>query len=117
MYRLQVISYAWEHHLFVNSSSSNHQDGIRLLGGIVAEKNPSLVLRQMMIGYPAEKREALVYVRDWCYNGCLNLRVVKIIKHHLSLSLKDISRHGNYINITHFLPQGKCGRSMQRCYF
>lgn len=46
MYRLQVISYAWEHHLFVNSSSSNHYDGIRLLGGIVAEKNPSLVLSQ-----------------------------------------------------------------------
>ncbi len=49
----------------------------------------------MVIGYPAEKREAFVYVWDWCYNGCLNLRVVKIIKHHLSLSLKNISRHGN----------------------
>lgn len=104
MYRLQDISYAWEHHLFVNNSSSNHQDGIRLLGGIEAEKKSLFGPQPMIIGYPAEKREALVYVWDWCYNGCLNLRVVKIIKHLLSLSLKDISRHGNYINITHFLP-------------
>lgn len=59
MYRLQDISYAWEHHLFVNSSSSNHQDGIRLLGGIEAEKKkPSFVLsqRSLVILQRREKR-------------------------------------------------------------